>query len=67
MPVDSPCVRNCCLDKHDICVGCGRSLKEIMQWASALPHKKIQILDAAEKRKQHRALRYSTISVKLDK
>ncbi|MBT1445777.1 DUF1289 domain-containing protein [Shewanella sp. JM162201] len=28
----SPCVRNCCLDDSDICVGCGRSYDEILAW-----------------------------------
>lgn len=28
----SPCVRNCCLNKEDICMGCGRHLEEILQW-----------------------------------
>ncbi len=30
--VESPCVRNCCLDDNDICWGCFRSLAEITQW-----------------------------------
>jgi len=29
---ESPCVRNCCLDENDICMGCFRSLIEITQW-----------------------------------
>jgi len=29
----SPCVRNCCLNENDICLGCFRSLAEITQWA----------------------------------
>jgi len=29
---ESPCVRNCCLDENDICMGCFRSLTEITQW-----------------------------------
>ncbi len=33
--VESPCVRNCCLDEQDICLGCFRSVTEIIQWASA--------------------------------
>jgi predicted Fe-S protein YdhL (DUF1289 family) len=33
--VDSPCVRKCCLDDNDICVGCFRSLEEIRQWSQA--------------------------------
>ncbi|MBW0281871.1 DUF1289 domain-containing protein [Shewanella xiamenensis] len=27
-----PCVRNCCLDQQDICMGCFRHLKEILAW-----------------------------------
>ena len=30
--VESPCIRNCCLDNNDICMGCFRSLTEITQW-----------------------------------
>ncbi|MBR9865757.1 MAG: DUF1289 domain-containing protein [Oceanospirillales bacterium] len=29
---NSPCVRNCCLDNGDICMGCYRSLEEILAW-----------------------------------
>ncbi|MBR9729502.1 DUF1289 domain-containing protein [Shewanella intestini] len=30
--VVSPCRRNCCLDNNDTCVGCFRSLEEILAW-----------------------------------
>jgi predicted Fe-S protein YdhL (DUF1289 family) len=30
--VESPCIRNCCLDSNDICMGCFRFLTEITQW-----------------------------------
>ena len=30
--IESPCVRKCCLDEKDICLGCFRSLTEITQW-----------------------------------
>lgn len=33
--VASPCRRQCCLDDQDICLGCGRSLAEILEWAKA--------------------------------
>ena len=33
-PVESPCVRNCCLDDDDICMGCFRSVDEITGWAA---------------------------------
>lgn len=28
----SPCIRNCCLDENDICVGCYRHILEIIGW-----------------------------------
>lgn len=31
--IQSPCIRNCCLDENDVCVGCFRSLDEILQWS----------------------------------
>ena len=31
--IESPCVRNCCLNEEDICLGCYRSLEEILQWS----------------------------------
>jgi uncharacterized protein len=34
-PSDTPCVRNCCLDDNKICLGCGRSLPEILEWHHA--------------------------------
>jgi len=33
--VTSPCIRNCCLDENDICLGCYRSLTEICAWGEA--------------------------------
>lgn len=29
---DNPCIRNCCLDENDICLGCFRTLDEILAW-----------------------------------
>ncbi|KMT64403.1 DUF1289 domain-containing protein [Catenovulum maritimum] len=28
----SPCIRNCCLNEQDVCIGCGRMLSEITSW-----------------------------------
>ena len=33
--IASPCVRNCCLDQQDMCVGCFRVLDEIVGWGAA--------------------------------
>ncbi|HFG1574822.1 TPA: DUF1289 domain-containing protein [Vibrio cholerae] len=40
----SPCVRHCCLDDKDICIGCGRTLDEIYRWSSATNSEKQEIL-----------------------
>lgn len=53
--VQSPCVRNCCLDEADICVGCFRSLEEITRWSIVDNEAKMQILmQAAIRRSQPR-------------
>jgi predicted Fe-S protein YdhL (DUF1289 family) len=40
----SPCVRNCCLDENDICLGCGRSISEIVGWHGATEIERKEIL-----------------------
>lgn len=53
--VQSPCVRNCCLNEADICVGCFRSLEEITCWSVVDNEVKTQILaQAGERRSQQR-------------
>lgn len=47
---DSPCVRNCCLDQQDICLGCGRYIDEIIEWHSADVLRRTQILQLAQAR-----------------
>lgn len=42
--IPSPCVRNCCLDDHDICMGCRRSLQEILAWSNASDEERRGIL-----------------------
>jgi uncharacterized protein len=43
-PVQSPCVRNCCLDDDSTCLGCGRALEEIKEWGLADNHRRRKIL-----------------------
>ncbi len=49
--IESPCIRNCCLDKKDVCMGCFRTLEEIKQWSASNDNKKQGILLAALERK----------------
>ncbi|HEX5418421.1 MAG TPA: DUF1289 domain-containing protein [Gammaproteobacteria bacterium] len=58
--VASPCVRNCCLDDDDICIGCGRALPEIIRWSSAQDEERREILARSLRRQEHRAKRRLT-------
>lgn len=49
--VESPCVRNCCLNEEDICLGCFRSLAEITHWTTATNQVKEAILQNADQRR----------------
>jgi predicted Fe-S protein YdhL (DUF1289 family) len=54
----SPCIRQCCLDDADECVGCGRTLEEIKAWHGADAAGRAGILDAAAARREARARRF---------
>ena len=49
-PLASPCVRNCCLDDDNVCMGCGRALEEIVQWGTASDAEKTAILARSRER-----------------
>lgn len=49
-PVASPCVRNCCLDDDDICLGCHRTLAEIVTWGTASEAERRAIVERASAR-----------------
>ena len=55
----SPCVRNCCLDDDNVCMGCGRLLEEIVQWGTASDSDKRAILKRSRARLRDRAARAS--------
>jgi predicted Fe-S protein YdhL (DUF1289 family) len=68
-PVDdgrpaSPCVRNCCLDDDDVCLGCGRRLDEILAWHSADADGRNTILALAAGRREERLARQRRASIK---
>lgn len=56
--VPSPCVQICKL-QGDVCVGCGRTLREISEWPMARTDRRLAILDAAERRLAERRDRRS--------
>ena len=54
----SPCVRNCCLNEQDICLGCFRSLEEIRQWNVSTEEIKEKVLKLCETRKKAYKLQF---------
>jgi predicted Fe-S protein YdhL (DUF1289 family) len=49
--IESPCVRQCCLDTQDICLGCGRHIDEITGWQAACREERLAILERALQRR----------------
>jgi len=50
--IESPCVRNCCLDYNDVCLGCYRHLDEITGWREFSDEEKRRVLRHCQERKQ---------------
>jgi predicted Fe-S protein YdhL (DUF1289 family) len=51
---DAPCIRNCCLDPQDICMGCGRTLAEIRDWHGLDSDQRRAVLTRAATRRADR-------------
>jgi len=51
---DSPCVRNCCLDSDDLCLGCFRYIDEIVAWRSYSDQEKQKITVLCQKRQENK-------------
>lgn len=50
--IASPCVRNCCLNEGDICLGCFRHLDEIIGWQERSNDEKKLILVRCDSRRK---------------
>jgi len=59
-PFQSPCIRNCCLNDDDICLGCFRTLVEITQWGQADDDTRQNILRKAEQRRKAHNIKWKT-------
>lgn len=57
----SPCVRNCCLNQEDVCLGCYRTLEEILRWSKVSEQERGNImLDAQQRKARYRNLEFSS-------
>ena len=59
--VESPCVRNCCLNEDDVCLGCFRHVDEICEWGAATNSRRNSILDDAEQRRAEYAAKWPSL------
>ena len=50
--LSSPCVRQCCLNNDDICLGCFRSLEEIRSWTEVDEQTRQRFLANAKRREK---------------
>jgi len=50
--VPSPCIRNCCLNEDQVCLGCFRSVDEITSWNHLSNHERLQVLENSQQRQQ---------------
>lgn len=56
--IASPCVRVCCLNDDNVCLGCFRRIDEITRWGESSDAERRRILTAARERRQHHYMRY---------
>ncbi|MBQ4852633.1 DUF1289 domain-containing protein [Pseudoalteromonas sp. MMG012] len=49
--IDIPCVRRCCLDNNDVCIGCYRTLQEILDWHELSTEQKHSVIQQCNQRK----------------
>ncbi|OUL57666.1 DUF1289 domain-containing protein [Pseudoalteromonas ulvae] len=51
MAIKNPCIQNCCLDPNDRCLGCFRTLCEILAWRAMSDQEKQATLILCNQRK----------------
>lgn len=62
--IQSPCIGQCCLDQEDVCVGCFRTMNEILNWTSSTSDEKLEVLSRCQ---QRRAIRFQELTDKGNK
>ena len=52
--IESPCIRDCCLNQDDVCLGCFRHIDEIVGWqARTEKQKKIILINCQNRKLSH--------------
>jgi len=50
--IEKPCIRQCCLNEEDVCVGCFRTFEDMGKWHKASDEEKKEMLRLASQRKE---------------
>ena len=50
--IESPCINYCKLDRNDFCLGCHRSVSEIIDWPSLSEDEKASVVEKCKIRAQ---------------
>jgi uncharacterized protein len=58
----SPCIKKCCLNENDICLGCFRSITEITGWQQANEQQRYLILENAKNRSEEYRQQYLALT-----
>lgn len=48
--IKSPCIDKCKYDEDNICMGCHRTMHEIVNWSDFSDDKKVEIIKRVEKK-----------------
>lgn len=57
MNINKPCIRQCCLNEEDVCLGCFRTFDDMLQWNKSSSEEKMKMLEMAKERKKEHSLK----------
>lgn len=49
--INKPCIKKCCLNEEEICLGCFRTFNDMRLWNKASIEEKKEMMEIAERRK----------------
>ena len=55
--IGKPCIKKCCLNEDNVCLGCFRTFDDMLQWNKANIEEKTLMLKKAQKRKKEHMLK----------
>ena len=58
----SPCIRICCLDEQNVCLGCFRTLDEIKDWTSTDKSARALVLQRCAQRREAHDQRFPALA-----